>query len=59
MWRPEDGPPDFMARATDAELAAWVEETERQMKVMREFAHQLRNVRHKRALMALDERRAK
>lgn len=48
MWRPEDGPPDYMERATNLELALQLEEIERQMKVLREYAHQIRNEQQKR-----------
>lgn len=45
-----------MTRATDAELAQWLEETERQIASMREFAHQIRNVQHKRIAEAWEAR---
>ena len=47
---------DWMARATDAELAAWLEETERQIATMKEFAHQIRNAQHKRLAQAWERR---
>lgn len=47
---------DWMERATDAEIAAWLEEAERQIKTMQEFAHQLRNVQAKRLALAWEAR---
>ena len=47
---------DWMERASDAELAKWLEETEIQIATMREFAHQIRNAQHKRMAQAYEAR---
>ena len=50
---------DWMTRATDEELASWLEETERQIAVMKQFAHQLRNVQQVRLAEAMERRYAR